>query len=77
MINSIENKINYQLLKTNEKYEIIIRAEKNNEKEGLSIANMDINVLNSIIDNVKDFTYLEVIKYLENNKIPYNKVQFI
>ena len=73
----MENKINYQLLKTNEKYEIIIRAEKNNEKEGLSIANMDINVLNSIIDNVKDFTYLELIKYLENNKIPYNKVQFI
>lgn len=77
MINSIENKINYQLLKTNEKYEIIIRAEKNNEKEGLSIANMDINVLNSIIDNVKDFTYSEVIKYLEDSNITYQKVEFV
>lgn len=94
MLEAIEEKINYEIIKyedtielikedgiAKEKkkqiFELIIRAEKENNEKGIIIKNIDENNINMIIDKISNYTFSKVIEFLDDNSISYQKIEFI
>jgi len=80
MVESLEDKVNIEILKVdNNLIEIIIRGEQKNKNIGIIIKYFINNYLNyeKIYKDIKDFKLEEIEKYLKENNIEYKNVYFI
>ena len=80
MVESLEDKVNIEILKVdNNLIEIIIRGEQKNKNIGIiidSIINKQLNY-EKIYKDIKDCKLEEIEKYLKENDIEYKNVDFI
>ncbi len=80
MVESLEDKVNIEILKVdNNLIEIIIRGEQKNKNIGIiidSIINKQLNY-EKIYQDIKDCKLEEIEKYLKENDIEYKNVDFI
>lgn len=80
MVESLEDKVNIEILKVdNNLIEIIIRGEQKNKNIGIiidSIINKQLNY-EKIYQYIKDCKLEEIEKYLKENDIEYKNVDFI
>lgn len=80
MVESLEDKVNIEILKVdNNLIEIIIRGEQKNKNIGIiidSIINKQLNY-EKIYQDIKDCKLEEIEKYLKENNIEYKNVEFI
>lgn len=80
MVESLEDKVNIEILKVDNNFiEIIIRGEQKNKNIGIiidSIINKQLNY-EKIYQDIKDCKLEEIEKYLKENDIEYKNVDFI
>ena len=80
MVESLEDKVNIEILKVdNNLIEIIIRGEQKNKNIGIiidSIINKQLKC-EKIYQDIKDCKLEEIEKYLKENDIEYKNVDFI
>ena len=80
MVESLEDKVNIEILKVdNNLIEIILRGEQKNKNIGIiidSIINKQLNY-EKIYQDIKDCKLEEIEKYLKENDIEYKNVDFI
>ncbi len=77
MVEYKEDKINYIILNMDEKFELLIRAEKNIKEKGLVIVKKSMDDINNIIKDIKDLNYFETIKYLKQYLIGYKEIRYM
>lgn len=86
MLEYKENNVNCEILKylkytldgrEIENYDLVIRAEESIKDKGLIIKEKNIEELNKIIANIGEYNFRQVINYLKENSIVYEKIQFI
>ena len=77
MIEYKEEKINYIILDVNGEFELLVRAEKENNSKGISITKKTIDEINDIVENIKDWDYSKTVSYLKDNAIEYKELKFI
>ena len=80
MVESLEDKVNIEILKVdNNLIEIIIRGEQKNKNIGIIIDFIINKQLNyeKIYQDIKDCKLEEIEKYLKENDIEYKNVDFI
>lgn len=79
MVESLEGKVNIEILKTdNSLIEIIIRGEQSNKNIGIIINSINKQLsYEKICQDIKDFKLEEVEKYLKENNIEYKNVDFV
>lgn len=78
MVESLENKVNIEILKIDDIVtEIIIRGEWVNKSIGISIDCIIYKNYENIYENIKNLRLEEVKKYLKEENIEYKKVEFI
>lgn len=77
MIEYKEEKINYIILDVNGEFELLVRAEKENNSKGISITKKTIDEINDIVENIKDWDYSKTVSYLKDNSIKYKELKFI
>lgn len=76
MLEAKNNKINYEILSYNEKFELIIRGEETANEKAIIIMGKSLDELEKIISKIEDFNYNEAISYLKENAIAYNEGKF-
>lgn len=77
MIEYKEDKINYIILDTNGLFELLIRAEKENNNKGITITKRTIDEINDIVEKIKDYNYSKTIEYLTDHSIEYKELKFM
>lgn len=82
MVESLDNKINIEVLKINENekaIEIIIRGENQYKSKGIIIHCTDNGNLDyeKLCYEIKDYKLDDLKKYLNEKKIIYNEINFI
>lgn len=78
MVESLENKVNIEILKIDDIVtEIIIRGEEINKSIGIIIDCIIYLNYENICENIKNLRLEEVKKYLKEKNIEYKSVEFI
>lgn len=78
MLESLNNKVNYMIVNNDNNSELIIRAENSNKEKGLKIV-CDLNneIINKMLKDIKDYNFEQVIEYLRKNEIEYSMVNYL
>lgn len=76
MLEAKNNKINYEILSYNEKFELIIRGEETANEKAIIIMGKSLDEINRIITCIEELNYNEVISYLKENDISFNEGKF-